>query len=126
MVLLASFAAIGLVLAAIGIYGVISYSVGVRTAEIGLRMALGALPHEIRRSVVGEAAVLAGIGLAVGLVGAAGLTQLMRTLLFDVSPMDAASFSAAIAVLASTAIAAAWIPAGRAMRVDPMEALRAE
>jgi len=126
MLLLASFAMTGLVLAAIGIYGVISYSVGLRTTEIGLRMALGALPRDIHRSVVGEAAVLAAGGLVIGLGGAAVLTRLMRSLLFEVSPIDVASFAGAVVVLAVTALAAAWIPARRAMRVDPMIALRAE
>ncbi len=126
MLLLASFAAIGLVLAAIGIYGVISYSVGLRTTEIGLRMALGALPGDIRRSVVGEAAIMAALGLVLGLAGSLLLTRLMRSLLFEISPVDLASFAATVALLGATALAAAWVPARRAMRVDPMIALRAE
>jgi len=126
LVLLASFAVVGLLLAAIGIYGVISYSVGQRTHEIGLRMALGALPADIRRAVVGEAMALAGIGLALGVGGALVLTRLMRSMLFEVSPADPASFVVTIVVLGGTALAAAWLPARRAMRVDPMVALRAE
>ena len=126
MLLLASFAAVGLVLAAIGIYGVISYSVGLRTPEIGLRMALGALPGDIRRSVVGEAGIMVAFGLAVGLGGAVVLTRLMRSLLFEVSTIDLGSFMAAVLVLGLTAVAAAWIPARRAMQVDPMIALRTE
>jgi putative ABC transport system permease protein len=126
LVLLSSFAAVGLLLAAIGIYGVISYSVGQRTQEIGLRMALGALPRDIRRAVVGEAVLLSGIGLALGVAGALAVTRVMRSMLFEVSPSDPASFGVTVAVLAATAVAAAWVPARRAMRVDPMVALRAE
>jgi putative ABC transport system permease protein len=126
LVLLSSFAAVGLLLAAIGIYGVISYSVGQRTQEIGLRMALGALPRDIRRAVVGEAVLLSGIGLAIGVAGALAVTRVMRSMLFEVSPSDPASFGVTVAVLAATAVAAAWVPARRAMRVDPMVALRAE
>jgi len=126
LLLLSSFAGVGLLLAAIGIYGVISYSVGQRTQEIGLRMALGALPRDIRRSVVGEAVLLAGMGLAAGVVGALLLTRVMRSMLFEVSATDPASFVVTVAVLGATALLAAWIPARRAMRVDPMIALRAE
>ena len=126
LVLLASFAIVGLLLAAIGIYGVISYSVGQRTHEIGLRMALGALPADIRRAVVGEAMALAGVGLVVGVGGALVLTRLMQSMLFEVSPADPASFVVTVVVLGGTALAAAWLPARRAMRVDPMVALRAE
>jgi putative ABC transport system permease protein len=126
MLLLAAFAAIGLCLAAIGIYGVISYSVGLRTAEIGLRMALGALPRDVRRAVVGEALATTAIGLVLGVAGALLLTRLMRSLLFEVSTFDVMSFAGTVLVLGVTALAAAWIPARRAMRVDPMIALRAE
>ena len=126
LVLLASFAVVGLLLAAIGIYGVISYSVGQRTQEIGLRMALGALPGDIRRAVVGEAMVLAGIGLVVGVGGALAVTRVMSSMLFEVSAADPASFAVTIVTLAGSALAAAWVPARRAMRVDPMVALRAE
>ena len=126
LLLLSSFAAVGLLLAAIGIYGVISYSVGQRTQEIGLRMALGALPRDIRRSVVGEAVLLAGIGLAAGVAGALVLTRVMRSMLFEVSASDPASFVVTVAVLGAAALLAAWIPARRAMRVDPMIALRTE
>jgi putative ABC transport system permease protein len=126
LLLLSSFALVGLLLAAIGIYGVISYSVGQRTQEIGLRMALGALPKDIRRAVVGEAMLLSGIGLALGVGGALAITRVMKSMLFEVSPADPASFAVTVLVLGGTALAAAWIPARRAMRVDPMIALRAE
>jgi putative ABC transport system permease protein len=126
LVLLASFAAVGLLLAAIGIYGVISYSVGQRTQEIGLRMALGALPRDISRAVVGEAMLLAGVGLVIGVGGALVVTRVMTSMLFEVSTADPASFAVTIVTLAGTALAAAWVPARRAMRVDPMVALRSE
>jgi predicted permease len=126
VVLLSSFAAIGLLLAAIGIYGVISCAVGQRTREIGLRMALGALPRDIRRAVVGEAMMLSGIGLALGVAGALLVTRVMTAMLFEVSPADPASFVATVLALGATALAAAWVPARRAMRVDPMVALRSE
>ena len=126
LLLLSSFAAVGLLLAAIGIYGVISYSVGQRTQEIGLRMALGALPRDIRRSVVGEAVLLAGVGLATGVAGALVLTRVMQSMLFEVSATDPASFMVTAAVLGATALLAAWAPARRALRVDPMITLRAE
>jgi putative ABC transport system permease protein len=126
LLLLSAFALVGLLLAAIGIYGVISYSVGQRTQEIGLRMALGALPRDIRRSVVGEAVLLAGLGLATGIAGALAITRVMQSMLFEVSATDPASFVATAAVLGVTALVAAWVPARRAMQVDPMIALRAE
>ena len=126
LILLGSFAFVGLLLAAVGIYGVISCSVGQRTQEIGLRMALGAVPRDIRRSVVGEAALLAGVGLSIGVAGALLVTRVMSAMLFEVSPTDPVSFGVTVAVLGLTALLAAWVPARRAMRVDPMVALRAE
>jgi len=89
-------------------------------------MALGALPRDIRRTVVGEAMLLAGLGLAAGVTGALLITRVMRAMLFEVSPADPASFGVTVVVLAATAFAAAWVPARRAMRVDPMIALRAD
>jgi putative ABC transport system permease protein len=126
MLVLAPFAAVGLLLAAIGIYGVISDSVAHRTQEIGLRMALGAVPQDIHRSIVGEALALAGVGLVLGTCGALAVTRLMTSMLFEVSPADPASYAVTIAALAATATTAAWVPARRAMRVDPMIARRAE
>jgi predicted permease len=126
MLLLAAFAGVGLLLAAIGIYGVISYSVGQRTQEIGLRMALGALPRDIRRAIVGEALALTGGGLALGIFGALAVTRVMTTMLFEVSAGDPASYAVTVLVLGVTAAVAAWVPARRAMRVDPVIALRSE
>ena len=123
---LAILAGIGLLLAAIGIYGVISYSVGVRTREIGVRMALGAVPADIRGAVLGEALVLAAIGTVLGLTGAAALARVMKTLLYEVSTTDHWTLVSVALVLSLAAVVAAWLPARRAMRVDPMVALRAE
>ena len=126
LVLLSIFAGIGLLLAGIGIYGVISYSVGMRTREIGVRMALGAMPSDIRRAVIWEALAVTGIGTALGLAGAMALAQVMGSLVFEISPSDPVTFAAVVVVLAASALLAAWLPARRAMSVDPMVALRAE
>jgi putative ABC transport system permease protein len=126
LVLLSCFAGLGLVLASIGIYGVISFGVGMRTQEIGIRMALGAVPSDIRRAVLGEAFTLAGMGAAVGLAGAFALSRLMSTLLYETSASDPWTFATTAAVLALSALLAAWLPARRAMRVDPMVAMRVE
>lgn len=126
LILLSIFAAVGLLLAAIGIYGVISYSVGMRTREIGVRMALGAMPGDIRRAVLGEALLLAGIGIGLGVAGALSLARFMRSLVFEVSPTDPLTLISVGCVLAGAAVLAAWMPSRRAMRVDPMIALRAE
>ena len=126
LVLLSIFALIGLMLAVIGIYGVVSYSVGMRTREIGVRIALGALPSDIRRAVLGEAVVMAGTGIAIGLAGALMLSRFITSLVFEVSPSDPLTLIAVAVVLCASAIVAAWLPARRAMRVDPMIALRAE
>jgi putative ABC transport system permease protein len=126
VVLLTIFAGIGLLLAAIGIYGVISYSVGLRTREIGVRMALGAVPGDIRRAVLGEAVILSGIGTLLGLAGAAALARVMKTLLYEVSATDPWTLVSVAVVLSVSAVIAAWLPARRAMAVDPMVALRAE
>jgi predicted permease len=126
LVLLSCFAGLGLVLASIGIYGVISFGVGMRTQEIGIRMALGAVPSDIRRAVLGEAFVLATVGAALGLAGALALSRLMKTMLFETSASDPWTFATTAAVLALAALLAAWLPARRAMRVDPMVAMRVE
>jgi putative ABC transport system permease protein len=126
LVLLSVFAGIGLTLAMIGIYGVISYAVGVRTQEIGVRMALGALPSDIRRAVLGEALMLSAVGVAVGLAGSLVLTRMLKSLLFEVSATDPLTLISVALLLLSAASLAAWIPARRAMRVDPMVALRAD
>jgi putative ABC transport system permease protein len=126
MLLLAIFAGLALVLAAVGIYGVIGYSVSQRTQEIGIRMALGAPRAAVLRMVVGQAMVLAGIGLATGAVGAWLLTRLMGKLLFGVTPSDPLTYAAVSALLALVAAVAASVPGFRATRVDPVIALRAE
>jgi len=124
--LLGGFAALALVLAAIGIYSVMSFDVSRRTQEIGIRMALGAKPGDVMRSVLRGGGQLAGIGTAIGLVGALALTRCMKTLLYEVSATDPAALLAAAALLAFVALAAVWLPARRATRVDPMIALRSE
>jgi putative ABC transport system permease protein len=124
--LLGVFATVALLLAAIGIYGVMAYSFSQRTHEIGIRIALGAQHMDILRLAVGEGMQLVVIGLAFGLVGAAVLTRFIRTMLFDVSPADPITFAAISAVLAGVAFLACYIPARRATRVDPLVALREE
>jgi putative ABC transport system permease protein len=126
MLLLSIFAVVALVLAAVGIYGVIGYSVSQRTQEIGIRMALGAQRATVLRMVVGQAMTLAGVGIAAGAAGAWGLTRLMQKLLFGVEPSDPATFIAVAAVLALVAGVAASIPGLRATHVDPVIALRSE
>jgi putative ABC transport system permease protein len=126
MSLYADFAALALVLGAVGIYGVVSYSVTQRRPEIGMRMALGAQRQDILRLIVGQGARLALIGVAIGIGGAFALTRLIRTMLFGVSVTDPLTFLAVAMVLATVALAACYIPARRAIRVDPIVALRHE
>jgi predicted permease len=124
--LLALFAALAVLLAAVGIYAVVSGSTSRRTREIGVRMALGAAPRNVRRLVLGETAILSGIGLVAGLLLAAAAARALQSLLYGVSAFDAATFFAAAAGISAVALAAAWVPARRASRVAPLEALREE
>jgi predicted permease len=124
--LFALFAALALVLGAIGVYGVISYSVAQRTREIGIRMAMGARRQQVLRLIVGQGAVLALTGVAVGLLGALLLTRLMSSLLYGVGAADLSTYAWVALLLVVVAVAASYIPARRAMHVDPIVALRYE
>jgi predicted permease len=126
MVLLAIFGAVALVLAAIGIYGLMSYSVAQRTQEMGIRMALGADRAAIRKLVVWHGMRLALLGVIIGIAAGLSLTRLMANLLFGVKAWDAAAFVSAPVVLSAVALIAVWLPAARAARVDPIKALRTE
>jgi len=126
MILLAVFAGLALLLSSIGIYGVISYVVGQRTHEIGIRMALGAQRSDVLKIVLSQAASLALVGLLIGLAASAGLTRLMTKVIYGVSALDPVTFISVAVVLTLVALAACYIPARRAMRTDPMVALRHE
>jgi predicted permease len=126
LILLGAFAALALGLASSGIYGVVSYVIEQRTQEIGVRVALGAKRTDVLRLVLGTGMKMAGIGVAIGLAGALGLTQLMASLLFGVSATDPLTFTIVAILLTIVALTACYIPARRAMRVDPMVALRYE
>jgi putative ABC transport system permease protein len=122
--LLAGFAALAVLLAAIGIYGVLSYSVSQSTREIGIRIALGALRRDVVAMVLKQSLRLAGLGLAIGILASLALTRVLRTLLFGVSATDPVVFGAIAAVVAAVALLASLVPARQAARLDPMAALR--
>jgi len=122
--LLGLFAGLALVLAAVGIYGVIAYSVAQRTHELGIRIALGAGARELMGMVLGEGLRLAGAGVVVGLTGAWGLSRFLSSLLYGVRPNDPLTFAAVALVLLLVALLACYIPARRATKVNPMRALR--
>ncbi len=126
LTLMGIFGAVALLLAAIGVYGILSYSVSQRTREFGIRMALGATTGAVRRRVLGQGAALAGIGLLTGLLGAFWLSKLLQSLVFGVSVTDPAIFGLVTLCLALVAMAAGYVPARRATRVTPMQALREE
>jgi len=122
--LLGAFGVLALLLAVIGVYGVLAYSVGQRTREIGIRIALGAARGDVLRLVMGEGMLLVAVGLLVGLALAVAATRLLAGFLYGISPTDAVTFGAVLLLLSGAALAASWLPARRASRVDPMVALR--
>jgi putative ABC transport system permease protein len=126
MTLLATFAGLAMLLAAVGLYGVISQTMAERTHEIGLRIALGAHPADILRMMLRQAMVLVGMGIALGLGGALAWARVLKTLLYGVTARDPLSYGGVVIVLLVVGLAACYVPARRAMRVDPMVALRHE
>jgi ABC-type antimicrobial peptide transport system permease subunit len=122
--LLVGFAATALLIAAVGAYGLIQYSIASRTREIGIRIAVGARSAEVFRMVVGEGLKLAGVGLAIGLAGALGLSRAVSGMLFGVTATDPATYFGVACILTLVALAASYFPARRAMKLDPMSALR--
>jgi putative ABC transport system permease protein len=126
MVMLAIAGGVALLLGAVGIYGVIAYIAAQRTREIGIRMALGAQPADVLRMVLTHGLTLAGAGILIGLVGAWGVTRIMRALLYETSPTDPLTFAVVVPLLGAATLLACYVPARRAMRVDPIAALRWE
>jgi len=115
-----------LILGAIGLYGVLSYAVTLRTREIGVRLALGAPPSRVMRAVVVNGVAISAIGLVVGVLGAVGLTRLLEGILYETEPLDLATFAGMSAVLAVVALAASFLPARKAAAVSPLEAMRTD
>ena len=126
MALLVAFSSIAVVLSAIGLYGVIAYSVSQRTREIGVRMAMGADARSVRQLIVGDGLRLAALGVVLGISAAIASTRALAGLLYGVSPEDPASFIAIVVLVVGIAAVASYMPARRAMRIDPTEALRAD
>jgi putative ABC transport system permease protein len=126
LMLLGAFGGLGLLMAAVGTYGVVAYAATLRTREVGIRMALGAQQHDVRAMVLRQGLVLAAAGLATGALAALALQRVLAGLLFEVDPMDPAAAAAVAGLLAAVVLAASWLPARRATRVDPLRALRYE
>jgi ABC-type antimicrobial peptide transport system permease subunit len=126
MMLLAVFAGIALLLASIGIYGVLSYIVGQRTREVGIRMALGAQKSDVMRAVLRDAFSMTIVGVGIGMLAALGLTRLMSSILFGVRPTDVVTFLSMTVLLCLVAFLASYLPARRAAALDPVQALRSE
>jgi putative ABC transport system permease protein len=124
--LLSTFALAALVLAAVGLYGVMAWAVSQQTRELGVRMALGATPGGVRNMVLKQALMVAGVGTAIGLVGALAGARVLTSQLFEIRPSDPVTLVSVAALLLLTAAAAAYIPARRATRIDPARALRSE
>jgi ABC-type antimicrobial peptide transport system permease subunit len=124
--LLSGFGLLALLLAALGIYGVLAYAISRRTREIGVRMALGAQIKDVLTLVMRQGIGLLAMGIVLGLLGAFAATRLLRSFLFEVQPLDPLTFGVVVVLLASVALLACWLPARRAAKVDPMEALRYE
>ena len=120
------FGFVALALASVGVYGVLSYAVSQRTQEIGVRVALGAERRDVLRLIIGQGLKLAAVGVVVGLAGAFAVTPVIRTLLYNVTPTDPLSFAGVAAFLIGVATVASYIPARRALLVDPIVALRGE
>jgi putative ABC transport system permease protein len=126
LTLFATFAALALVLSAVGLYGVVAYAAEQRTHEFGIRMALGAQTSDVRRMVLGQGLKLAAAGVAIGIVAALAMSRVIVTLLYQVQPFDAMTMAGVALLVAAVAITACWLPARRATRVAPTVALRCE
>jgi putative ABC transport system permease protein len=126
MTVLLSFGGIALILAGVGLYSVLAYSVTLRTKEIGVRVALGAQPNSVIGLVLRQGAWMTIVGIVAGLAGAFALTRFMQSIIFGISSFDIVTFICVTAVLAAIALAASYLPARRAARIDPMQALRSE